>query len=93
VEAAYGSYFIRKHLYKPFWIMDNGCSAPTKTDNGIMRFGAQDNGVMRFGAHDNAIMRFGAQDNGIMKVPQSHERRLDIATSKNQIELLVRGQI
>ena len=46
--------------------MDNGCSAPTKTDNGIMRFGAQ----------DNAIMRFGAQDNGIMKVPISHEGTL-----------------
>ena len=52
--------------------MDNGCSAPTKTDNGIMRFGAQDNGIMRFGAQDNGIMRFGAQDNGIMKVPISH---------------------
>jgi len=37
--------------------MDNGCSAPTKTDNGIMRFGAQDNGIMRFGAQDNGIMR------------------------------------
>ena len=52
--------------------MDNACSAPTKTDNGIMRFGAQDNGIMRFGAQDNGIMRFGAQDNGIMKVPISH---------------------
>ena len=52
--------------------MDNACSAPTKTDNGIMRFGAQDNGIMRFGAHDNAIMRFGAQNNGIMKVQISH---------------------
>jgi hypothetical protein len=56
--------------------MDNGCSAPTKTDNGIMRFGAQDNGIMRFGAQDNGIMRFGAQDNGIMKVPISHARTL-----------------
>ena len=37
--------------------MDNACSAPTKTDNGIMRFGAQDNGIMRFGAQDNGIMR------------------------------------
>ena len=33
--------------------MDNACSAPTKTDNGIMRFGAQDNGIMRFGVHVN----------------------------------------
>ena len=56
--------------------MDNGCSAPTKTDNGIMRFGAQDNGIMRFGAQDNGIMRFGSQDNGIMKVPISHARTL-----------------
>ena len=56
--------------------MDNACSAPTKTDNGIMRFGAQDNGIMRFGAQDNGIMRFGAQDNGIMKVPISHARTL-----------------
>ena len=76
VEATYGGYFIRKYLYKPFWIMDNACSAPTKTDNGIMRFGAQDNGIMRFGAQDNGIMRFGAQDNGIMKVPISHARTL-----------------
>ena len=56
--------------------MDNACSAPTKTDNGIMRFGAQDNGIMRFGAQDNGIMRFGAQDNGIMNVPVSHEGTL-----------------
>jgi hypothetical protein len=34
LEATYGGYFIRKCIYKPFWIMDDECSAPTNPDYG-----------------------------------------------------------